>query len=721
VKKTSLIISGMHCASCSAIIAKKLSKTQGIEKSSVNFAAGKALVEFDEKKISEKGIIDVIKGLGYDASQGTDPERGRKLREREISGLKKILLFSIALSIPVFIIGMFLMDFPYRILVLFLLSTPVQFIAGKRFYKNTLSDLRNRRASMDSLIALGTSAAYFYSVGSLFGFVREQYFESSAMIITLVLLGKYLEAKAKGRTSNAIRKLMDLSPKTALVERKGKELKINASEIILGDIVIVKPGEKIPTDGKIIFGSTSIDESMLTGESIPAEKTKGDRVFAGTINKHGLIKFRALKIGNETVLAQVIKLVEEAQGSKAEIQRLADKISSVFVPAIIVIAIATFFAWFFVFEMGFSFALVASVAVLVIACPCALGLATPTAIMVGTGKGAENGILIKNAEALELSHKINAVVFDKTGTLTEGRPKVTDVIVLNGTEKRLISIAASLEKNSEHPLAEAIVQKAAEEKILPEKVTGFKAVPGKGISGKIGGKEFFLGSSSFAKENGIQNPESNISELELQGKTAIIVFSKKEIFGIIAIADTLRKESKKTVEALEKQKIEVWMITGDNKRTAHAIAKELGIKNVFAEVLPGDKARHVKELQEKGKAVAMVGDGINDAPALAQSDIGIAMAQGTDIAMEAGSIVLMKSNPLDVARAIKLGKRTLGKIKQNLFWALIYNVIGIPIAAGILYFPFGILLSPIIAGGAMAMSSVSVVTNSLLLKKGGIS
>jgi len=722
MSKTELIVEGMHCASCSALVQKKLSETKGIKKSNVNFAAGKAFVEFDEQQISLQSITELITKLGYKTSIGFDLEREKKLRAEEISSLKKTLYFSTALTVPVFILGMFLMDFPYRIWLLFILSTPVQFIAGKRFYQGAWSSLRNKTASMDTLIALGTSAAYFYSVASLLGFVSEQYFETAAMLITLVLVGKYLEALAKGKTSEAIRKLMNLSPKTALIERNGKEIVIPASEIAENDIIVVKPGKQIPTDGIIISGNTSIDESMLTGESIAVEKKINDKVFAGTLNKFGFIKFKALKVGEETVLAQIIKLVEEAQGSKADIQRFADKVSSVFVPAILVIALITFLSWVFVFSEGLTFGLVAAVSVLVIACPCALGLATPTAIMVGTGKGAENGILIKNAEALELSHKINAVIFDKTGTLTQGKPKLTDVVSFSSLkENNILSISASLEKNSEHPLAEAIVSAAKTKKLSFLAVNSFKAVSGKGIKGKIKGKEYFLGSINYAKEiHSLEKINSQISGLESQGKTVMLVFSEKEVFGGIAVADTVKESSKSTVEKLNQMGIKVWMITGDNKRTANAIAKTLGIENVFAEVLPDQKSDYVKKLQKEGKIVAMVGDGINDAPALAQADLGIAMSQGSDIAIEAGNIVLMKSNPQDVVSAIILGKKTINKIKQNLFWALIYNVIGIPVAAGILYYPFGILLSPVFAGAAMALSSVSVVSNSLLLKNAKI-
>ncbi|MFH1235235.1 MAG: heavy metal translocating P-type ATPase [Candidatus Diapherotrites archaeon] len=722
MERADLIVEGMHCASCAANIEKNLGRTKGVSQSNVNFAAGKAFVEFDEKQIRLQGIIDAINKLGYKARKGFDLEREEKLRKEEIDSLKKTLLFSAALSIPVFIIGMFLMDFPYRIWILFILATPVQFIAGRRFYAGAWSSLKNRAASMDTLIALGTSAAYFYSLLALFGTVMEQYFETAAVLITLVLLGKYLEALAKGRTSEAIRKLMDLSPKTALVERKGREMTIAAAEIIEGDIVVVKPGWKIPTDGIVISGNSAVDESMLTGESIPVEKEKGGKVFAGTINGQGFLRFKATNTGTRTVLARIIRLVEEAQGSKAEIQRFADRVSAVFVPAIVLIAIATFLFWFLLSTESFSFALLASVSVLVIACPCALGLATPTAIMVGTGLGAEKGILIKNAEALELSHKVNAVVFDKTGTLTKGKPKLTDIFSSSKvSEKELLSIAASLEKNSEHPLAGAVVEGAKEKKIPFQKIQSFKAVPGKGIKGKIKGKEFFFGSASFAGNAAkAEKIAERISRLESEGKTVMLVFSKKEVLGGIAVADTIKETSAEAVSKLRDMDLEPWLITGDNERTARAIAKKLGIEKVFANVMPDKKPEFVKKIQMEGKVVAMVGDGINDAPALAQADIGIAMSSGSDVAIEAGSIVLMKSDPLDVPAAIMLGRKTMSKIRQNFFWALAYNTIGIPIAAGALYYSFGILLSPMIAGAAMALSSVSVVSNSLLLKKAKI-
>ncbi|PIU21335.1 MAG: heavy metal translocating P-type ATPase [Candidatus Diapherotrites archaeon CG08_land_8_20_14_0_20_34_12] len=718
MKKSNLIIGKMHCASCAANIQNKLGKIDAIKSANVNFAAGKATITFDENKISEREIIENIEKLGYSARIGEDLEREKKIREKEVNDIKKTLIFSALLSIPIVIIGMFLMELPSRMLILLIFATPVQFIAGLRFYQGAWSSLKNKTASMDTLIAVGTSAAYFYSLAAVFGLVNEQYFETSAVLITLVLLGKYLEAMAKGKASEAIRKLMDLSPKTALVERNGQEIIIQARDILLGDIIIAKPGERIPTDGIVVSGNSSVDESMLTGESIPVEKIKNSKVFAGTINQQGLIKFKAVKIGQDTVLAQIIKLVEDAQGSKAAIQRFADKISAIFVPVIILIAIITFLSWYFIFAKEFSFAMMATVSVLVIACPCALGLATPTAIMVGTGKGAENGLLIKNAEALELSHKINVIVFDKTGTLTEGKPKVTDIIALGKIkENELLEIAASLENNSEHSLAAAIISEAKKRNLRIGKVSEFKAIPGEGITGLIDKKRLFLGSINYAnKKVKINEASGKIEELQNQGKTTIAIFSEKQLLGIIGVADILKETSIDAVKELKKMGVNVWMITGDNKRTANAISKQAGIENYFAEVMPNQKSEYVKQLQNRGKVVAMVGDGINDAPALAQADIGIVMSSGTDIAMETGSIVLMKNDPVDVARAIKLGRKTMDKIKQNMFWALIYNIIGIPIAAGLFYYSFGILLSPIMAGGAMALSSVSVVTNSVLLR-----
>ena len=714
MKKAELSINGMHCASCAVLLTRALSKSVGVKNANVNYAAGKALVEFDEKLTNEQNLVEIVNSKGYSASIGVDREREKQMRESETKELKGLLIIGAALSIPALIIGMFLMDFPYRMLALFILATPVQFYVGRNFYLGAWSALQNKSANMDTLIAVGTSAAYFFSVAALLGFAQEQYFETSATLITLVILGKYLEAIAKGRTSEAIRKLMDLSPKYATIVRKGKEEKIPVSEVKVGDIILVKPGESIPVDGIVLSGDSSVDESMISGESIPVEKKKGSHVIGGSINKHGFFTFRAIKIGADTVLSKIVKLVEEAQGSRASIQRFADEISAVFVPIVICIAALSFLVWYFVLGQTLPFALIIMVSVLVIACPCALGLATPTAIMVGTGMGAQKGILIKNAESLELMHKIKAIVFDKTGTITQGKPKVTDFIVLNGNEKQLLSIAYSIEKNSEHPLADAIVEYAKSRHAQVLKATSFKAVPGFGVSANIGAKRVYIGKLQPKLNSKGSHPI--VSKLQHEGKTVAVLCINNKPAAIIAIADTMRPTSVAAISELKKLGITPWMITGDNERTANAIAKLAGIRNVFAEVLPQDKAKYVKHLQEKGIKVAMVGDGINDAPALAQADIGIAMGSGTDVAMETGSVVLMKSDPLDVVRAIRLGRATIDKIRQNMFWALVYNIVGIPIAAGVFYYSNGLLLSPILAGGAMALSSVSVVANALTLR-----
>lgn len=715
MKRTELAIGGMHCASCAILINRRLSKLEGVKSANVNYAAAKALVEFDEKKASEEMLVGAVKSAGYSATVGADKERERQTRLKEIADLKFLLIFSACLSAPAFLIGMFFMELPFRAIILFLLATPVQFFAGRSFYLGAWSALRNRTASMDTLIATGTSAAYFYSVGHLLGFVPEQYFEVAAVLITLVILGKYLEAIAKGKTSEAIRKLMGQAPKFAIVIRNGKEKRIPVSEVKAGDIILVKPGEKIPVDGIIISGESAVDESIITGESIPVEKKAGSSVIGGSVNTSGAFRFRATKVGSDTVLAHIVKLVEEAQGSKADIQRFADSVSAVFVPIVVGLAIVSFLIWLFVLGQTFSFALIIAVSVLVIACPCALGLATPTAIMVGTGIGAQRGILIKNAESLEMMHKIDAIIFDKTGTITEGKPRLTDFELLGKANlKETLSMAYSLEGNSEHPLAKAIVDYAKAKGARQLKVSKFRAITGFGVEAKIGKQNVYVGKP----QGNLSSGEAKKVVLRLQegGKTTMLVKSGPKVLAVIGVADTIRASSSQTVRELKKLGIETWMITGDNEKTAKAIAKSAGIEKVFAEVLPEKKAEYVKKLQKQGHKVAMVGDGINDAPALAQADIGIAMGAGTDVAIETGSVVLMRNDPLDVPRSIRLGRATINKIKQNMFWALFYNVIGIPVAAGALYLSYGILLSPIIAGGAMALSSVSVVGNALLLK-----
>jgi P-type Cu+ transporter len=726
MKKTTIQITGMHCASCAGIINKALDKTKGVKDANVNFSTSKASVGFDEVQVSEKKLMEVIEGKGFGASVAEmNVDKQEKQEKEAIKKLGNLFIISLIFAIPAFIIGMVFMwldiMIPYENYILWALATPVQFYVGFQFYKGAWQSLKNKSANMDTLIALGTSAAYFFSVYAvLFNPELGQYFETSAVLITLVLMGRLLEAKAKGKTSEAIKKLMHLAPKTATVIRKGKEIEVKVDDLVVGDIIIVKPGESIPIDGVIVDGTSSVDESMITGESMPVEKKKGDLVVGATINKLGSFKFKATKVGENTTLSRIIKLIEDAQGRKAPIQRFADIVSSYFVPIVIGVAVLTFLVWFLGFNKEVSFAVITSVAVLVIACPCALGLATPTAIMVGTGKGARKGILIKGGDALETAHKIKAVVFDKTGTITKGKPEVTDIICVElENEKKLLELTASIEKSSEHPLADAIIKKAKDSRVKFKKVTGFKAIPGYGIKAKIAKKQYYFGNFKLMEKNNVNiiGVEGIVKKLENKGKTVMVLCEGKKVLGMIAVADTLKKTSKIAIKQLQKMKIYVYMITGDNERTAKAIANEAGVNHVFAEVLPEDKAGHVKKLQEKGKVkVAMVGDGINDAPALAQADIGIAMGSGTDVAMETGNVVLMKNDLLDVPKAIKLSRLTMTKIKQNMFWALFYNVLGIPLAAGVLY-PFtGWLLSPIIAGGAMALSSVSVVSNSLLLK-----
>lgn len=723
-KKVELKLKGMHCASCALIIDKGLKKKEGITESSVNYGTEKATVSYDSSKLSEKDIIEVIKGRGYDAELiGNEHKNHEHVhKDEEFDKLKQLFIFSLFFAIPAFFVGMVTewvgIDVPYMGYILFLLATPVQLIVGWNFYKGALSALKNKSANMDTLIVVGTTSAYLLSIYNIFfNPSAGQYFEVSAILITLVLLGKLLEAMAKGRTNEAIKKLMGISPKTATVIRDGKEEKIKIDDVVVGDILLVKPGEKIPVDGEVISGDSSVDESMITGESIPVEKKVGDAVIGATINKNGVLRVKATKVGANTTLSQIIKLIEDAQGKKAPIQRFADVVSAYFVPIVIAIALISGGIWYFVFNETISFSIIITVSVLVIACPCALGLATPTAIMVGTGKGAQNGILIKGGDALETAHKIKYVIFDKTGTITIGKPSVTDISVFNSNKDNLLKIAGSIEKNSEHPLAEAIVNYAKEKEITLVETTNFKAIPGHGIKATINSEEYYFGNQKLMREQKIdvEKCKSEIERLEHEGKTVMILSDNKKVIGLIAVADTIKETSKEAVQKLKKLGITTYMITGDNKRTADAIAKQVGIEHVFAEVLPSDKAKHVKELQRHGK-VAMVGDGINDAPALAQADIGIAMGSGTDVAMETGNIVLMKNDLRDVPKAIKLSRITMNKIKQNMFWALAYNVAGIPIAAGVLYLSTGWLLSPIIAGGAMALSSVSVVSNSLLLK-----
>ncbi|MDD5463630.1 MAG: heavy metal translocating P-type ATPase [Candidatus Moranbacteria bacterium] len=743
-KRISLSLFGMHCSSCANIIERQLKKTPGVKQATVNFSAEKASILFDENVSNVKTLTDAIAKVGYKGEQvdAKDTEYETRKREKESSTLFTKFIFSFILSFPMlYFMGFDFVNWlpgekafaPYIGVFSLLLTIPVQFIIGAGFYKGMWSSLKMKTFNMDSLIAIGTSTAFFYSLynyvtyvianNSLIGVggmkIPDLYFETAAYLITFVILGKWLEIRTKGKTSDAIKKLMGLQAKTARVIRAGQTLDIAIDDVIHGDIIIVRPGEKVPVDGKITKGSSAVDESMITGESLPVEKSVGSNVVGGTINKTGSFEFEATKIGSETTLAQIIRLIEEAQGSKAPIQNFADSISAWFVPAVIILAIATFGVWYFALGSTLAFALMAFTSVIVIACPCALGLATPTSLMVGTGKGAEHGVLVKGGEALEAASNISAVIFDKTGTLTHGKPVVTDILTF-GTqdEDEILAIAASLEKLSEHPLAEAICNHAEEEDIDLEEVQNFNSITGRGVQGDVNGVTYYVGTRKLMIETlglEVNKIERKMVRLEEQGKTAMILATREGIVGIIAVADTVKETSREAVEKLKKMGIEVWMITGDNARTAKAIGLQVGITNILAEVLPEDKANEVKKIQALGKKVAMVGDGVNDAPALAQANVGIAMGSGTDVAMEAGDIVIMKSDLNDVVTSFQLSKETMWKIKQNMFFALFYNVIGIPIAARV-FFAFGLVLKPELAGLAMALSSISVVGNSLLLK-----
>ena len=745
LNKETIKIGGMTCAACSSRIEKALSKTEGISKASVNLATETAAVEYDPEKIQLSGIEEVVKKTGYEIIRNeekvnsTDEHQLRKERETRILRMKFIvsaifavpLLYlamapmipGISLPIPGFLApDLYPMAFGFTQL---LLVIPVV-AAGNRFYSIGFRALIQRSPNMDSLIAIGTTAAIAYSLYSLYEIawgnthaVHGLYFETAGVIITLILLGKSLEALSKGKTSDAIKKLMGLTPKTAIVIQEGKETVVPIADVKIGHVILVKPGERIPVDGQVIDGHTSIDESMLTGESIPIEKKAGDNVYAASINKNGVIRFQATKVGGDTALAQIIKLVEDAQGSKAPIAQMADIVSGYFVPIVVAIAILAFVGWL-IAGHTLAFALTIFISVLVIACPCALGLATPTAIMVGTGKGAEYGILIKGGEALETAHKINTIIFDKTGTITEGKPEVTDIISAPGiTGERLLQMAASGEKGSEHPLGEAIVRNAENEGLEIYPVVDFQAIPGHGIEGTIDGVHALIGNRKLMDDRNIALEELEVrsGQLAEEGKTPMYVALAGELAGIIAVADVVKQSSASAIEKLQAMGVEVVMITGDNKKTAGAIAKQVGIDRVLAEVLPQDKANEVKKLQEEGRKVAMVGDGINDAPALVQADIGIAIGSGTDVAMESADIVLMRSDLMDVPTAIHLSKSTIRNIKQNLFWAFGYNAAGIPLAAGLLYIFGGPLLNPMFAAAAMSLSSVSVVTNALRLRR----
>ena len=736
MKKETYKVRGMHCASCVAVIEKALSKTDGVHSAIVNIATETARIEFDENVVSEFGLAKAVEGAGYNLEKkietadmgmnSTEHNHMEMEREDRVEEMKLKLIIGGLLSVLIFL-GSFPEWFSFAPSILnnnwalLILTTPVQFWVGSQFYSGLKLFVKYRTADMNMLISVGTLAAYLYSaMVTIFPFYFTQggitpaiYFDTSAIIIVLILLGKYFEVLMKGRASEAIKKLIGLQPKTAKILRDGKEIEISISLVQVGDMIVVRPGERIPVDGKIIEGDSEIDESMITGESMPVHKKVGSAVIGSTINKFGTFTFQATKIGKNTVLSHIIKMVEEAQGSKAPIQRLADLVSSYFVPAVFAVAALTFIVWFFAGPApAFTFALVNFVAVLIIACPCALGLATPMAIMVSSGTAASRGILVKDAASLEIADKISAVILDKTGTLTYGKPVVTDIF------GDVLQIGASIENKSEHSLARAIVSKAKEEKVDLLRVENFQAVPGHGVRAELNNKKVLLGTRKLMADNKIDTAkwEEKIINLENQGKTVMILAFDNEATGLIAVADVLKKESIEAVRTLKKNNIEVWMLTGDNARTARAIAAQAGIDNVMSEVLPDKKSEKVRELQAQGEIVAMIGDGINDAPALAQANIGIAMGEGTDIAMESANITLMRGDLMLIPEVIKLSKRTMKIIKQNLFWAFFYNVAFIPVAAGVLYPPFGILLNPIFAGAAMAFSSLSVVGNSLRLK-----
>ncbi len=742
-------VTGMTCSACSTRVEKNVNKTDGVIEATVNLLTNSMTVKYDESVLNEENIIKVVEDAGYGASSAdvrkAEAKKDTKADDKsELEEMKKRMIVSLIFAVPLFYISMgHMLNWPLpgifhgweNALIFaftqFLLCIPVV-VVNHKYYRVGFKTLFKGSPNMDSLIAIGTSAAVAYGIFAIYKigyglghndiamveqFSMDLYFESAAVVLALITVGKFLETRAKGKTSDAIKKLIDLSPKTALVERNGIEEEIPVEDVVVGDIIIVKPGQSIPVDGTIVFGNSSIDEAMLTGESMPVEKKVGDKVIGASINKSGFFKFQAQKVGDDTTLSQIIKLVEEASSSKAPISKMADKISGVFVPVVIVIAVVATIVWLLL-GATFEFALSIGIAVLVISCPCALGLATPTAIMVGTGKGAENGILIKSAESLEIAHHVQTVVMDKTGTITEGKPRVTDLTTDGIGEVEMLRIAASAEKGSEHPLAEAIIEEAKNLNLDLYPVEDFQAIPGHGLRATVNNKIYYLGNLRLINEQGIniKDFEEKSTKFADEGKTPLYFADEENVLGIITVADTVKPTSQAAIKEFEAMGIEVVMLTGDNKKTAEAIRKQLGISRAIAEVLPQDKEREIRNIQEQGRKVAMIGDGINDAPALARADVGIAIGAGTDVAIESADIVLIRSDLLDAVTAVQLSKATIRNIKQNLFWAFVYNTIGIPLAAGVFYGILGWKLNPMFAGAAMSLSSVSVVSNALRLK-----
>ncbi len=727
--KKSFPVLNMSCASCAASSQSVLENTPGVINVAVNYANAMAQVEYIPTITNPRQLKTALQSVGYDLMIDESDEAKdalEDLHEKKYQSLKNKTIGSVILSVPLMIIGMFFMNMPYANYIMWVLATPIVFIFGKQFFINAWKQLKHRSANMDSLVAMSTGVAYAFSVFNILfpqfwtsrGIEPHVYFEAAGVVIAFILLGKLLEEKAKGNTSSAIKKLMGLQPNTVtVVHEGGHQMEIKIANVKVGDTILVKPGEKIAVDGKVVLGNSFVDESMISGEPIPIEKTGGDKVFAGTINQKGSFQFVAAKVGGDTILAHIIKMVQDAQGSRAPVQKLVDKIAGVFVPVVIIIAVLSMILWIiFGGDNGLTHGLLALVTVLVIACPCALGLATPTAIMAGIGKGAQNGILIKDAESLELSKKINAIILDKTGTITEGKPAVTDTLWLNNDEQYLPQLV-SIETQSEHPLAEAVTSHFVEKGNLP--VQHFESITGLGAKANINNKIFYVGNASLLKANNIAIDEllKTASDKWLNEAKTVIYFSDEtQALAVIAIADKIKATSKEAIKELQDEGIEVYMLTGDNATTAKSISEQVGIKNFKAEVLPAHKADFVKELQQQGKMVAMVGDGINDSTALAQANVSIAMGQGSDIAMDVARMTIISSDLLKIPKAIRLSRYTVATIRQNLFWAFIYNLIGIPIAAGILFPINGFLLNPMIAGAAMALSSVSVVSNSLRLK-----